>query len=148
MAHLRKTLPELRFETQEYSLVSLRSALEKNEVDFLISPSGHYSFLSETSGAQHLATRRQPNSIDPVHASGSTLIVRKDDKRFRNLADLRGTRVAAYSESSLDGWIAMLGALLKLTDDPESFFGEKILPTIPHQTLSCWLSLAKPMQLY
>ena len=126
MAHLRKTLPDLQFETREYGFASLRSALEKNEVDFLISPSGHYSFLSETSGAQHLATRRQPNSVDPVHASGSTLIVRKDDNRFHDLADLRGARVAAYSESSLDGWIAMLGALLDLTDEPEDFFGEKI----------------------
>ena len=126
MAHLRKSLPELRFETQEYDLTSLKTALERQEVDFLISPSGHYSFLSETSGAQHLATRRQPNTLDPVHATGSTVIVRKDDQRFQTLKDLHGARVAAYSEASLDGWIALLGELLELTDAPEKFFGEKI----------------------
>ena len=125
MAHLRKALPGLRFETQEYDLSSLEDALKKSEVDFLISPSGHYSFLSETSGAQHLATRRQPNTQDPVHAAGSTLIVRKDDQRFQRLEDLQGARVAAYSEASLEGWIALLGELLRLTDAPESFFGEK-----------------------
>ena len=69
LEHLRKTLPQYRFVSEEMGYANLRSAIEAGELDFFIAPSGFFGVAEEKNGARHLATQERPQSVDPAHSA-------------------------------------------------------------------------------
>ena len=133
LEHLRKTLPQYRFVSEEMGYANLRSAIEAGELDFFIAPSGFFGVAEEKNGARHLATQERPQSVDPAHSAAGTIVVRKNSK-FRTLADLKGARVASDSALNFQSWITVLGEIHRLGEDPDEFWGEKIFTEhqLPH----------------
>ena len=122
LEHLRKTLPQYRFVSEEMGYANLRSAIEAGELDFFIAPSGFFGVAEEKNGARHLATQERPQSVDPAHSAAGTIVVRKNSK-FRTLADLKGARVASDSALNFQSWITVLGEIHRLGEDPDEFWG-------------------------
>ena len=126
MEHLRETLPQLTFQTIELSPEKLEQQAKANQLDFFIAPSGFYSHLADSSGANHIATRHSYLAEDPARSVGSVFVVRSDDTRYRTLSDLRHATVAATSPESFSGWTIALGEIKKIDEDVDNFFGNVI----------------------
>lgn len=129
MEHLRRAIPGVTFKTEQISAEDLASRGAEGAplvlYDFLIVPSGFFASISETLGANHLATRHRLQQPDPAHSVGSVFIVREGSSA-RTLMDLKGKTVAATDPESFSGWVIALGEIHRLGEDEAKFFGGEL----------------------
>lgn len=118
--------PTSKTNSVELSFTELQKAIQDGKLDFFIAPSGFFSFIAESSGTRHKATRHPVRSQDPAKSVGSVFVVRQKDNRFKSLKDLRSVSAAATDELSFDGWIIALGEILHQNLSPEKIFKNKI----------------------
>ncbi|MDD7441163.1 MAG: PhnD/SsuA/transferrin family substrate-binding protein [Sutterellaceae bacterium] len=126
MDHLRASVPGRQFRSIELSFDKLRDAAKNGAIDFFIAPSGFFAFVSEESGAIHMATRHPLRARDPGKAVGSAFVVRASGNAPDSIAKLRGKTVAAVDRNSFDGWVIASGEILRKTGSAENFFGSEI----------------------
>ena len=91
----------------------IRLALQRREVDFVITNPGHYVELELQEGISRLLTRQ---SQEPV---ASTLVVRDDRSDIARFADLRGRTLAVVGTEAFGGYQVASGVLLKNGIDTE-----------------------------
>ncbi len=126
MEYLRAEIHDRKIETTELSFEELKEAVSKGSLDFFIAPSGFLTFVEESSGARHIATRHRKLANDPGSSVGSVFVARSDDSRYSQLEHIKGSRVVATSPNAFDGWITATGELYKITHDIEHFFGSTL----------------------
>lgn len=103
-AHLEASLPAHRFLLAYYDAPGLHEAVRRQEVDFVITNSGHYAALESEFGVSRLATLESPGVPSPSRAIGSAVIVRADRQDLNVLSDLKGKRLAAVGEEAFGGF--------------------------------------------
>lgn len=113
MERLRERFADKRITSQELSFSQLLDAIKKKELDFFIAPSGFFAFVSDSSGARHLATFHKNTAKDPGKSVGSVFVKRAGDNRFNSIKDLSKATFSATDPNSFDGWIIAKGELFK-----------------------------------
>ena len=99
--HLTEQLPQYRFRFVEVDYRNLRWDIERLKPNFLVSSASTFMSLIEPFGAHQVATKEPLSADDAVHSVASAFVVRIDSP-IRALADTKGERVSATSESSFD----------------------------------------------
>ena len=80
------------------------SAVENNEVDFILSNSSFYVELESWYGITRIATLKNKSQTGVSTTFGGVIFCRKTRKDIRDLKDLKGKTVMAVKETSLGGW--------------------------------------------
>ena len=98
VAYLERTLPGQRFMLHAYTYDEMETAIERRQVDFVLSHAAHYVTMSERSAlSSPLATLIEREKGQPLPVYGGTIIVRADRADITKLADLKGRTVATSS---------------------------------------------------
>jgi two-component system sensor histidine kinase TtrS len=117
-ARLAKAIPGYRFEVEEMSGTKLAEAVERNELEFVLTNSTQYVSLAAEFGIRRIATVMLPETLSQQQAIGSVILTRANRSDIRELTDLRGKRIAAVAHDAFGGYLAgareLLGAGMDL----------------------------------
>ena len=117
LLNLRSKHPDLIFKTREFKdYDSMVLAAENNELDFFMTSAGMAAYLERLEKARAIATRTHPRATIPRESVGAAFISRSDRNDIRTLADLKGKKIAAYSDEGFD-WYLALNELVRLYSD-------------------------------
>lgn len=120
LLNLRSANPELTFKTREFKdFNSLLLAAKKHELDFFMTSAGIAAYLERVEGARAIATRMHPGATTPKESDGAAFVTRSDRNDIRSLADLKGKKIAAYSDEGFVGWYVALKELIKVYSSVE-----------------------------
>jgi len=120
MVHdLEARLGGKRLELRHFDLMGMATALEKGELDFVVTNPGHYVSLEAKSGITRIATQVSANSSNPEHVVGSAVVVLEQRADIQRLEDLRGKTLAAVSHDAFGGYQLIRAELSRLGLDPE-----------------------------
>lgn len=120
-----KTFGKDRISVKIYSLEELEHAIRTNQLDIFQSSAGFYRRQLEY-GVRAIATAASDRFPDPNKSEGSTIIVRKDRRDIRELADAKGKILAANSPNGFTGYQVALGEIARIGEDPRKFFSRTI----------------------
>ena len=96
--YLDLTLPRYRFALKPYTYKELEDAIERRQVDFVLTHAAHFVQISAMiSMSSPLATVIERESDRPMPVYAGTIIVRADRNDIAQLADLKGKTVATSS---------------------------------------------------
>lgn len=122
LIQLSRALPAYHFRVLEIPAYQSASVIAGHRPDFVIGPSDIFYTLTNSLGAQALATRKTVWAKDGGYSVGSAVVVRSDRKDLDSIKDLKGKSVAASLPDSLGGWLALAGYLKQSGYDPNAFF--------------------------
>ncbi len=128
--YLNEVLPEHRFRLVQYDVPGLRTAVAQKQVDFVITNPGYYVIMEAEFGLSRIATLDTQDG-NPARALGSVVLVRREQGGLRELADLRGKRVAAVADDAFGGYLVAAREMLRQGIDPESDFKETLFIGLP-----------------
>jgi len=117
---LEQRLPGYRVVLHHYDLDELSEALEKGEVEFVLTNPGHYVTLEAEHGISRIATQVSATSQDPAHVVGSAVVVLDRRKDLQRLEDLRGGSLAAVADDAFGGYQLIWAELKHHGLDPEA----------------------------
>jgi two-component system sensor histidine kinase TtrS len=109
---LTTNIPGVRFELRPLTGSQLREAVQKNELDFMLTNGTQYVALSSEFGIQRIATVMLPEAVSPEQALGSTILTLADRTDITQLADIKGQRVAVVANDAFGGYLAAERELL------------------------------------
>lgn len=96
--YLERTLPGRRFKLQTYTYGELEIAVERRQVDFVLSHAAHYVMMRQHSAlSSPLATLIERDRNQPMPVYGGTIIVRTGRADLPKLVNLKGKTVATSS---------------------------------------------------
>jgi two-component system sensor histidine kinase TtrS len=110
---LSAAIPGHRFELQLLDGPALRDAVHNQQVEFVLTNSGHYVALAAEFGIRRIATVMLPEASSPDQALGSAVVTLANRRDIESLSDLRGKRIVAVAEDSFGGYLAAAGELQK-----------------------------------
>ncbi|MDP1651628.1 MAG: PhnD/SsuA/transferrin family substrate-binding protein [Rhodocyclaceae bacterium] len=117
-ARLAKAIPGYCFELHELSGAKLSEAVERDELELVLTNSTQYVLLAAEYGIQRIATVRLPETVSQQQALGSAILALAGRHDIKQLADLRGKRIAAVASDAFGGYLAgareLLGAGIDL----------------------------------
>ncbi|MGN1209938.1 MAG: phosphate/phosphite/phosphonate ABC transporter substrate-binding protein [Duodenibacillus sp.] len=109
---------------REYSPRELRAAIEDGSVDIVFSESPFYQAMI-ASGLRSVTTIVCDVQPDPNQNDGTAVIVRSDSA-YREIADLRGTRLAAASPDSFSGYLYAVREIVRRgLGNADTFFASR-----------------------
>lgn len=113
--YLNRVLPEYHFDLQVYSYEELEAAVERRQVDFVLTHAAHYvqvSAMSSLSSPLATVIEREKNQPMPVYAGA--IITRADRQDIKQLADLKGKTIATSSIKGFASFQMQAYELLKI----------------------------------
>ena len=116
--YLSRQIPGYRFVIVPLEHSQVNHAVEKDEVDFILTNSSSYVELEYLFGANRIATLKEMRLGRAYSQYGSVIFCRRDRTDIRRLIDLSGKSFMAVSETSLGGWQATWRELLENGIDP------------------------------
>ena len=122
--HLKKALPQYRFESVELQPPVSEGELAAQKPDFVFSSSGAYSIFAKPL-ALDLLTVRSSSTGDASPAAGCAFVVRADSP-IKTIADMAGRRAVAASPQAFSGWLTGLDRIAREGHDPAKFFSESL----------------------
>lgn len=102
--YLNAQLAPSRFEIVPMSYSELTGAVQRRDIQLLITNTGHYTEMELAGGVSRIATRLMVGPAGPLDRFGGTVIARADNTRLNRYADLKGQRLMVPDKSSLGGW--------------------------------------------
>lgn len=117
---LAQVIPGYRFEIQVLPGTTLSAAVERDELDFVLTNSSQYVLLAAAFGVRRIATVVLPESLNQQQAIGSTIVALAGREDLNQLADLRGKRIAAIAGDAFGGYLAGARELLAAGIDFEA----------------------------
>ncbi len=118
-AYLNLELAPLRFEVVPLSFKELSGAVQRHEVQLVITNSGHYTEMELAGNLSRIATMIKRGPKGPLDRFGGVAITRAENTRINRYADLDGLRVMIPDKSSLGGWQVHLREALEQGIDLE-----------------------------
>lgn len=119
-ARLAKAIPGHRFEVKEYPGPKLAEAVERNELEFVLTNSTQYVSLAADFGIRRIATVMLPETLSQQQAIGTAILTLAERKDINELADLRGKRIAAVAPDAFGGYLVGARELLRAGVDLEA----------------------------
>lgn len=117
---LAKAIPDYRFEIQELSGTKIVEAVERNELEFVLTNSTQYVSLAADFGIRRIATVILPENLSQQQAIGSAILTLANRDDIKQLADLRGKRIAAVAGDAFGGYLAGARELMGVGVDLEA----------------------------
>ncbi|MCL2636667.1 MAG: PhnD/SsuA/transferrin family substrate-binding protein, partial [Betaproteobacteria bacterium] len=112
--YLGEQIPGQRFELRSLFLDEITRAVERDELDFVLTHPEHYVHLRALHGGlAPIATLATSANHRALSYLGGVIIRRSDRNDIATLADLRGARIAAAIENSIGGFRLQQWTLLK-----------------------------------
>ncbi len=103
-AYLNVELAPRRFEIVPLSFSELTGAVQRHEVQLIITNSGHYIEMELAGSVSRIATLVMRGPKGPLNQFGGTAFTRADNTRIQRYADLAGLKVMIPDKASLGGW--------------------------------------------
>ncbi len=110
--YLGRRIPGYRFHIVPLFYPELDQAMERHELDLVLTNPEHYVLLRSRHGLVAMATLMSMAGNEPVSQFGGVVLVRADRADLKSFADLRGRRIAAPGVESLGGYLMQRWALL------------------------------------
>ncbi|HBA65783.1 MAG TPA: hypothetical protein DCZ48_06335 [Methylococcaceae bacterium] len=104
--YLASEIPSRNFSIVPLDFNEIDKAVASGEVDFFVANSAIYVDLEVRYGAVRIATMRKSNGGRGNTFFSGVIFARADRDDINTIADLKGKRFAAVSESSLGGYLA------------------------------------------
>ena len=122
-AALKATHSGYHLVVQAFQASDATSQLSLIKPDFVLAQSSLIIAVAGKEGtpAYTVATRKVAEAKEAAHSVGGLILVPVNRTDIRTLADLKGKAVVTTMPLAT-GWLATLGEVAKLGDDPESFF--------------------------
>lgn len=109
---LTRAIPEHRFELRSLTSEGLYQALQRGELEFVLTNSSQYISLAAKFGIRRIATVTLPEAASPDKALGSTILTLANRNDISKLSDLRGKRVAVTTTDAFGGYLIAARELL------------------------------------
>ena len=119
-AYLNRELAPRRFEIVPLSFSELTGAVQRREVQLVITNSGHYTEMELAGSVSRIATLVMRGPKGPLNQFGGTAFTRADNTRINRYADLAGLKVMIPDKASLGGWQVHLREALEQGIDLEA----------------------------
>jgi len=119
-ARLARAIPDHRFEVEELSGPKLAEAVERNELEFVLTNSTQYVSLAADFGIRRIATVMLPETLSQQQAIGSAILTLAARKDISQIADLRGKSIAAVASDAFGGYLAGAREMLAAGIDLEA----------------------------
>lgn len=119
-ARLARAIPSHRFEVTEFPGPGLAEAVERDELEFVLTNSTQYVSLAADFGIRRIATVMLPETLSQEQAIGSAILTLAHRHDIRQLADLRGKRIAAVAGDAFGGYLVGARELLGAGVDLEA----------------------------
>ncbi len=126
MAHLEKTMPDVRFQFVEYELPALYAAAKAQRIDFGLMSAGHYVELRPF-GAYALGTVFTNRFPDPNRFAGALFVTTDRHPEIRTIADMKGRRAVLNSKANFINYQIPMAAVADAGFDPDGFFESEIV---------------------
>lgn len=129
--YLNQMNPEYTFTILPLNYPEINAAVKNNQLDLVITNSGHYIYLEKIYHISRLATMMRYKNGQWIDRFGGVIFTRSDRTDIKTLKDIKGKSVAAVDPESLGGYAAQMNELVHHqinTDDIQlNFTG------MPHQ---------------
>ena len=102
--YLAARIPGREFRLVPLDLQEMPVALERGELDFILTNPGHYVELEAAHGVTRIATLKNIRQGEPSKRFGAVIFTRATRDDIQTLADLRGKRFAAVDEGAFGGF--------------------------------------------
>jgi two-component system sensor histidine kinase TtrS len=132
-ARLTAAIPEKQFELRPLTGPQLREAVQKNELEFLLTNGTQYVALSSEFGIQRIATVMLPEAVSPEQALGSAVLTLVNRTDITQLSDVNGQRVAVVANDAFGGYLAAERELLGAGVDLEAKDAHLVFVGFPMQ---------------
>jgi diguanylate cyclase (GGDEF)-like protein/PAS domain S-box-containing protein len=116
--YLSRHVPGHHFRFQPLELDELDEATAQSKLDFVLTNPAHYVALEARYRINRIATLVNAWDDLPLKEFGGVVIVRADRQDLRELADLKGKRIAAVGTQWLGAYQVQAGALMDAGIDP------------------------------
>ena len=102
--YLSQQIPGSKFNILPLGLEDLRQAVEKNEIDFLLTNTGHYVEMEAFYGASRIATVKNDFDGQVYTSFGAVIFTRADRDDINSLKDLKGKRFMGVKRTGFGGF--------------------------------------------
>jgi two-component system sensor histidine kinase TtrS len=102
--YLAARIPGREFRLVPLDLQEMPVALERGELDFILTNPGHYVELEAAYGITRIATLKNIRQGEPSKTFGAVIFTQASRDDIQTLADLRGKRFAAVDEGAFGGF--------------------------------------------
>ncbi len=103
-AYLSRSIPNTVFRVAPLSLDEMKGAVERREVDFVLTNTGDYVDLEARLGISRIATLRAPLAVEVGNVFGAVIFIRAGRKDIKTLKDLRGKSLMAVMPNGFGGF--------------------------------------------
>ncbi|WP_457576027.1 PhnD/SsuA/transferrin family substrate-binding protein [Desulfomarina sp.] len=104
--YLSRTIDNFKFNVIPLDFNEIYPAVEKNQIDFILTNPAYYVQLEYNFGAERIATMKNRKFHKITTRFGGVIFSRKDRNDITNCENLRGKRFMAVDRHSFGGWIA------------------------------------------
>ena len=128
-SYLSEKLSNQKFSIVPLGFDEIDQAVDRHQIDFLLTNPGMFVDLSFNYELFALATLKRNILGQPFTEFGSVIFTRNDNTQITHLSDLAEQDIAAVNENSLGGWIAAYRELDSIGIGKESFHSLRFLGT-------------------
>nr|WP_228855208.1 PhnD/SsuA/transferrin family substrate-binding protein [Desulfomarina profundi] len=104
--YLSRTIDNFKFTVIPLDFNEIYPAVEKNQIDFILTNPAYYVQLEHNFGVERIATMKNLKFRKTTTRFGGVIFSRKDRNDITDCEDLRGKRFMAVDKHSFGGWIA------------------------------------------
>jgi len=122
--YLNKASTEQSFELVPLSLEAVKTRLQEQSIDFLLTNTGQFVSLESQHRLTALASLKNKSRDRYLSRFGAVIFSRKDSLEIESLQDLKGKRFAAVAPQAFGGFQMAWRELLEQGIDPEKDLGE------------------------
>ena len=126
--NLQTALPQHQFQLIPLAYEGLNQAVDKGQVDFILTNPEHYVALRQKYGLAAIATLMPSEMGHPMTAFGGVIVSRAGAQEPQKIEDLAGRIIASPSIQSFGGYLTQGWELQKRDIKPDSF----IFTGMPH----------------
>jgi two-component system, sensor histidine kinase and response regulator len=120
--YLSEKIDGFSFEIVPLGYDAISSAVENNEVDFVLANPTYYVTMEYWYGAMRIATLKNRSLDIECTQYGGVIFWRKNQNDIRDIKELKGKSFLATNEDSLGGWISVWRELKENDIDPYQDF--------------------------
>jgi two-component system, sensor histidine kinase and response regulator len=103
--HFKERFHAERFQLKVYDYQELESAIQRREIDFIVTNPASYVVLEHRLGlTQPLAGLVTEHQGIPMRGFGGTMLIKADRNDLNTLNDIRGKRIGAVAKDSFGGY--------------------------------------------
>ena len=122
MDYLSQLIPDRRFELVPIAIDEVESAVENQDVDFIIANPGMYVNLEAKYGVKRLVSLKNKRLGKPAIQFGAVIFTRADRGDINELKDFKGRTFAGVKEGAFGGWQMAWDVFLDNGVDPYKKF--------------------------